>query len=74
MKLKKGAGAGIGALIGLAVVGLKHFGIWPFNRRKGSSQSNQQKHTDGSSEKSMDTSSGEHRRNHPRSWTPADST
>lgn len=72
MKLRKGIGAGIGTLIGLAVVGLKHFRIWPFNRRRGSSQSKQQSHTNGSAEKLVVESGKEYRRNHPRSWVPVD--
>jgi len=63
MKLRSGIGAGIGSLIGLAVIVLKQLKIWPFNRKKKAP-----KQTEEQAEELIETSQKHRKRNHPRSW------
>jgi len=60
--LRVGIGAGIGSLIGVAVIGLKRLKWWPFTKKKTPKEETDDEPSEVSTK---------HGRSHPRSWTPA---
>ena len=67
----KGIGAGVGALLGLAVVTWQQFNIWPFNKKRKASNIPEGRDRESESDVREEARrTQKHRRSHPRSWTP----
>jgi hypothetical protein len=67
--LRIGIGVGVGALIGLGIVTLKQFQIWPFNSKRKTAKQTVDKAL--GTEEEVSTASRKLRRRHPRSWNVA---
>lgn len=70
-RLMVGIGVGVGGLVGLAMIALKHFKVWPFNKvGRDADESDDQGESENDEEGGEDTTSfkGRLRRRHPRSW------
>ena len=70
--LIEGIGTAVGSAIGLGIVALKQFNIWPFNRIRRGPQQTQAPEGQGGESPSNSAPASRHRRRHARAWNPSD--
>jgi hypothetical protein len=58
----------VGSAIGLGVIALKQFRVWPFNRGRRSPQGRQAAAGDATGESSNNGTTSKNRRRHARAW------
>jgi hypothetical protein len=71
-ELIEGIGTAVGSAIGLGIVALKQFNIWPFNMIRRAPQQTQAPEGQGAESSSNNVPASRHRRRHARAWNRSD--